>query len=120
MRTAVAFVVAIASAATIATVGRTAPADAGPNQAKLKLMATDPVAVRGLAFRPGERVSVLLRLSTDATWTQKTTASQTGVFNAVFSGARAGHCTGITVRATGRSGSTAVFHRIPLPACMVD
>jgi len=120
MRIAVSLIVAIASAATIATGGRTARADTTPSQAKLRLMATDPLAVRGLAFHPGERVSVVLRLSTDATWTQRTTASQAGVFNVVFSGARAGHCTGITVRATGRAGSAAVFHRIPLPACMID
>jgi hypothetical protein len=118
MRIALALTLAIAAAATAATVGRTAHTNTTPTTAKLKLMATDPIAVRGLAFRPGERVSLVLRLSTDETWTKNTTASQAGVFNAVFSAAGAGHCTGITIRATGRSGSKAVFHRIPLPMCI--
>jgi hypothetical protein len=118
MRIAVALTLAIATAATAAASGRTAHTT--PTTAKLKLTATNPIAVRGLAFRPGERVSLVLSLSTHATWTRVTTASQTGVFNAVFSAASAGHCTGITVVATGRSGSKAAFHRIPLPMCMPD
>jgi hypothetical protein len=76
-----------------------------------------PIAVRGLAFRPRERVSIVLRLTTDATWTQSTNASRNGVFSVVFSAAKLGHCTGFTVRATGRAGSRAMVHHIPLPAC---
>jgi len=118
MRIAVALILAIATTATAATAGRTAHTT--PTAPTLKLMATTPIAVRGLAFRSRERVTLVLRLSTGSTWTQNTTASRAGVFTAVFSAASAGHCTGITVRATGRAGSRAVFHKIPLPACMPD
>jgi len=112
---------AVAVAATAALVNRTADA-AGVRlvraPAQLKLTGMQPISVRGLAFRPAERVKVVLRTTTDATWTQSTTASRTGIFNVVFAAARAGHCTGFTVRATGLKGSTAVLRRIPLPACM--
>ena len=118
MRIAAIVILAIATAATAAVIGR--GAHAAPAVATLKLTGTVPVSLRGLAFKSRERVNLVLRLSTDSTWTQNTTASRTGVFNVVFSAASAGHCTAITVRATGRSGSRAVFHRIPLPMCMPE
>ena len=121
MRIVLAVILAVAVAATAALVNRTADA-AGVGlmraPAQLKLTGMQPIAVRGLAFRPSERVKLVLRTTTEAMWTQSTTASRAGVFNVVFEAARAGHCTGFTVRATGLKGSTAVLRRIPLPACM--
>jgi hypothetical protein len=115
MRTVLVVACALAVAGAGGTTGRSAKS---PPQ--LKLTGTVPIAIRGLAFRPAERVNVVLRMSTSATWTQKTTASRVGMFNVVFNAAKAGHCTGFTVQATGSKGSKAELHRVRLPACMPE
>lgn len=111
---------AIAVVTSVGLVDRSAHAagvDAVRAPAQLRLTGTQPISVRGLAFRPAERVNLVLRLTTNATWRQSTTASHTGAFDVAFTAAKVGHCTGFTVRATGLAGSTAVLRRVPLPAC---
>jgi hypothetical protein len=120
VRIVLALTLAVMFAATAGSVGRSARAAdqrASRAPAQLKLTGTQPISVRGVAFRSAERVTLFLRIPTIAMWTKSTTASQAGVFNVTFPAARAGHCTGFTLRATGARGSTATFHRIPLPAC---
>ena len=116
MRIILVVTIAVAIAAAAGLIGRSA--HAGVTSAQLRLTGTQPFSVRGVGFRKAERVSVVLRLATGTTWTQATTASRSsGAFNAVFTAAKVGHCTGFSVRATGRAGSTAVLRRVPLPAC---
>ena len=79
---------------------------------RLALAARTPtVVVHGTGFRPRERVTV-----TAGTVVTHARATRLGAFT-LDTGAMLSRCSGLVVRAVGNAGS-AVFLKLPLPACM--
>jgi hypothetical protein len=90
-----------------------APAAAAPGttHATLRLLATDPPALRGLGFKPHERVRVVVYAG--KTTVTRTTATLAGRFTVRITGLGANTCAGFSVIATGSMGSRASFKRAP-------
>jgi hypothetical protein len=84
---------------------------------RLAVVRADPVTVHGTAFRPHERVRVVLRRPDRAAATRRVRASDRGAFSASFAGVAVSRCGNFSVTATGSSGSRAAVPRRPLPAC---
>lgn len=88
------------------------PAAAAQRQrATLKLEALAPLAVKGRAFGPGERVA-LTATAPSAQKMLSVVAHRNGSFTAGF-GLRLGPCTAFTVRAVGLRGSRAILQVEP-------
>lgn len=103
MRTAVLLAVAAIAA------GTAAAATTGP---RLLLASTQPVAVRGVHFRPAERVVVTATVSGD-TARKTVTATAAGSFVVRFPTLTSGACASYFLHARGADGSTATLHFIP-------
>jgi hypothetical protein len=77
----------------------------------LGLVDTDPLTLRGLGFRPHERVAVRLSTVRRSVW--RAVASGGGAFTLRMPGAEdTASCTGFSATATGDEGSKAVFKRV--------
>jgi hypothetical protein len=75
-----------------------------------------PLTVRGLHFRPGERVTVTLLMRGPRTAVRRTAATATGGFRATFATVSVGDCDSFAVRAVGNLGSRASY-KPPRPVC---
>jgi|tagenome__1003787_1003787.scaffolds.fasta_scaffold20923269_2 hypothetical protein len=93
-------------------------ASAGEGSPRLTLAHADPFTVHGTAFRPHERVRVVVRAPGGPQRDRRVRAGAHGGFKAVFDDLRWGRCRGVSVTATGSRGSRATLRRPPLPACM--
>jgi hypothetical protein len=78
----------------------------------LRVRTYDPFVVRGLHFRPLERV----KLTLDGTWTRRARADGFGRFLAAFRGVAVDVCDGFVVKALGSAGSRASM-RTPAREC---
>jgi hypothetical protein len=85
--------------------------------AQLRLLALNPLTVAGSGFRSREPVRVTAT-SADRSQTVRLTVTPTGSFRVAFREIAPTRCGLLRVVAVGRSGSTAVLKRPPLPACM--
>jgi hypothetical protein len=81
----------------------------------LRLLSLHPVQVRGVHFRPSERVTVAL--VTTVTRVRHARAIGAGSFVVGFGDVPISHCSGFTIRAVGSQGSVAVY-KLPRPACL--
>jgi hypothetical protein len=99
------------AAAVIAAAGMSADVGTQAPPARLRLVDTDPVTVRGTAFKPYERVRVTVL--TDERLVRRATAGPGGVFTMRLPGVAINACTGFTVTVTGNEGSRATFKRAP-------
>ena len=95
-------------------VGVAATSCTGPPPA-LQLIAPAPLTVRGLHFRAGERVTLVIQSGTESS-RQVAMASDVGVFVVRLPDVRVDRCTGYTIRATGESGNVAIL-REPAHGC---
>ncbi len=84
------------------------------HNAKLRVVDLTPVTVRGLGFRPGERVRVVLY--TEGMHLRMVRASRRGAFVAKFA-VYADQCAAFNLRATGASRTVAVVAKKPPPQC---
>jgi hypothetical protein len=73
-----------------------------------------PLVVRGTAFRPFERVKLILSAEVATIRTLK--ASRTGTFSTRFPGVTVGRCGGFVLQALGSRGSRARLERLA-PDC---
>jgi len=80
-------------------------------RARLTVVDTTPFTVRGLGFKPAERVALLVTVK--SRWQRTVVASSTGSFRARFTGPTVTTCTGYFVRARGNRGSLAVLKVVP-------
>lgn len=82
--------------------------------ARLHLVSTAPVKVRGTGFRAAERV----RVTAISEWrrTKRVVATRTGRFTVSFGGVAYDRCNGLVVTAEGAQGSLARF-KLPQPLC---
>lgn len=112
--TAVAILVACAAAAVSGS-----PASAAAAPPSLHLVRTNPLIVRGRAFRDLERVRVSL-VSESIRIRRTVTASRSGTFTLSFGTVTFGPCIGFRIRAAGSGGSVAILKRLPLPGCMPE
>ena len=80
-------------------------------KAKVSMMSTAPVTVRGTSFHSRERVTVTVTAS--STRTKTVTANAHGVFTATFPHFAIGHCVGYEIRAKGNHGSLATLKLTP-------
>lgn len=80
---------------------------------QLAVFDTKPFAVRGLNFRVGERVRVVLR-SEGNVYTRNPTASSTGRFVARFASVSFDDCSPYVVSALGAKGSRAGKRYVPM------
>jgi hypothetical protein len=87
-------------------------ASAAPPTPRILLASTQPVAVRGVHFRPAERVFVTATLNGD-TGRKTVIATATGTFLVRFTALTAEGCTSYFLHARGSDGSTAALHFIP-------
>ncbi len=81
----------------------------------LRLLRLRPLEVQGLAFKPGERVTVVLR--TDVQRVRRVSADRAGRFAAEFLDVRVDRCSGFTVTAVGNRGSRAALRSRDLFEC---
>lgn len=81
----------------------------------LKLVDSDPVKLRGLAFKPAERVRVTVRLEGEH-YARTVRTSSSGTFVVAFSGTAADPCSGLEAFAAGSLGSRASF-KLPQRLC---
>jgi hypothetical protein len=87
----------------------------GPTQsARLRLVQTAPLTLRGAGFRPHERVRVVY--ATDRTWTVRTIADAAGGFTVRFRTVHFVPCELPRISAVGAQRSRAVLKLVP-PAC---
>jgi hypothetical protein len=98
--------VALATGATTAASPATRP--------KLQALDLQPLVVRGTAFRPYERVKLILSADVAAGKTLK--ASRTGRFTTRFRAVGIGRCEGFVLQALGSRGSRATLERLT-PGC---
>lgn len=82
--------------------------------ARLHLVDTAPVKVRGTRFVPGERVRVTAISMSKKT--KRVVAGRAGRFAVGFAGLAYDRCSGLLVTAVGSEGSLARF-RLPQPLC---
>jgi len=80
-------------------------------KAKVAVMSTAPVTVRGTSFHSHERVTVTVIAS--STRTKVVTANAHGAFTATFTHFAIGHCQGYEIRAKGNHGSLATLKLTP-------
>ena len=80
-------------------------------KAKVMVMSTAPVTVRGTSFHPRERVTVTVIAS--STRTKIVKANSRGAFTATFTRFAIGHCQGYEIRANGNHGSLATLKLTP-------
>jgi hypothetical protein len=107
--------VALAVALTIAT-GASAGTAAKP---ALQLVSSKPLIVRGANFKPQEHVRLTMRTGEDVAY-RRANASRQGMFRSDFGTVTFGRCGGFTIRAVGSMGSSVLFKKLPLPACMPE
>jgi len=88
----------------------TATASAATVQPSLQVRSFAPFSVRGIHFRPYERVTVTL----NQTRVEASIASRTGVVVVTFRQARADRCSGYTLRAVGSKGSRTTLRSHPM------
>ena len=86
----------------IAAVGA-ATAVAGTTRARVMVMATAPVTIRGTSFHARERVTVSVLSSSSRTKVVR--ANARGAFTATFTNFAIAHCVGYTITAKGNRGS---------------
>jgi hypothetical protein len=79
----------------------------------LRLLKTNPVAVKATGFHSRESVRVTVRAGQTLT-RSSTRADSHGRFTATVRGAVAPACVSLVVTATGTDGSRAVYRRMPL------
>lgn len=96
------------------SVGAAAPA-ARTYSPMLRVIDLTPVTVKGLRFKPGERVRVVL--SADGRHVRSVRATRNGSFVARFAAVYAELCTAFQLRATGSSGAVAFAVRKPPLQC---
>ena len=82
---------------------------------RLQALDLQPLVVRGTAFRPYERVKLIL--SADVATGKTLKASGTGRFVTRFRAVSVGRCEGFVLQALGSRGSRAKLERLT-PACM--
>jgi hypothetical protein len=90
---------------------------AGDSRPRLRLADADPPTVHATGFARAERVRLTLSGIPGGTRVRHRRASGSGTFSVTFRHAKAGHCSGFTVRARGDAGSRAMLRRMQLPAC---
>ncbi|MFL5968440.1 MAG: hypothetical protein ACJ74L_02490 [Gaiellaceae bacterium] len=100
---------AIATAASAATTAKPT----------LQLVSSKPLIVRGANFKPQEHVRLTMRTGEDVTY-RRANASRRGMFRSDFGTVTFGRCGGFTIRAVGSMGSSVLFKKLPLPACMPE
>jgi hypothetical protein len=84
-------------------------------KAKLRVMSSSPLKVKGTGFASGERV--LVRVRGKGTFMRKrATASRSGVWVLSFPGLVRERCSGLIVTAVGSQGSRAGM-KLPQPLC---
>ena len=110
---ALALLLAVVALAIVAA-GSPAPTRVSLSPA-LRLLSLHPVQVRGIHFRPGERVRTTL--STTVRRVRRARATGAGSFVVSFGDVPISHCSGFTIRAAGSRGSIAVY-KLPRPACL--
>jgi hypothetical protein len=81
----------------------------------LRLVDRDPFTVKGLNFKPRERVKVVLHA--DEVMSRRATANELGAFLVRFGEVSIGRCDAFSVRAFGSRGSRAAL-KLPQPACL--
>jgi hypothetical protein len=116
MRTRAIAVGAVVAAALAVLTGLALGSGTAAKHPRLRLAEPAPLEVRGLGFRPQERVRVVAGAG-HASVTRRARASRRGSFAVAFAFA-ASHCSGLSVVAIGNAGSRATLKRPPLPACM--
>lgn len=91
-----------------------APDSTSKRTARIHLVSTVPVKVRGTGFVAGERV----RVTAISEWrrVKRVVATRAGGFTAGFAGASYDRCNGLLVTAVGSEGSLARF-KLPQPLC---
>jgi hypothetical protein len=94
-----------------------APVSARLESATLTLVGRDPVVVRGVNFRPLERVTVTATAQGQSV-ERRVRAARSGGFTVRFD-LVASRCNGVGIRAVRPSGAVVVL-KLPLPACMPD
>jgi hypothetical protein len=83
----------------------TASASTASRTAYITITSRSPVVVRGMGFRPSERVTV--SISAKATYKKVVTASRLGGFRVTFRGKTVGPCQFYSAQARGNRGSIA-------------
>jgi hypothetical protein len=106
----------ISVAAAIVAIGVAAPAAPAASKAKLRLVTEQPLVVRGIEFRPAERV-VVTALTLTGPKRVVVLATATGRFGATFRLASQPCGRAFAVRAVGARGSRATL-RVPGTACV--
>src|SRR5213083_112951 len=91
------------------------PAASPAARPKLQALAIQPLVVRGTAFRPYERIKLLLSAEVSASRTLK--ACATGRFVTRFRAVSVGRCEGFVLQAFGSRGSRAKLERLT-PNCI--
>jgi hypothetical protein len=85
--------------------------------ALLTLQARDPVTIRGVGFRPAERVRISLAQRGAL---KVVRAGRGGSFLVVFPSGGTSRCDLVRIVALGGSGSRATLKVLPSPACLPD
>ena len=80
----------------------------------LRLESRAPLALHGLHFRSGERVTVVVRAARSTT--RSVLADDAGSFTVTFGRVPVSRCGGVAATATGSLGSSAAL-KLQLPAC---
>ena len=108
----------LAGLANTAAAGQAAPIRTDL-RATLRLVSAQPLVVTGRGFRAHERVRLSVTAGT-AAQTLYRTATLAGSFRATFIRLSIGRCDTVRAIAIGRSGTHAVFKRLPNPACIAQ
>lgn len=85
-------------------------------KAKLRLMSSAPLKVKGTGFVPGERVAVRVRGMQGGVRLKGTTASRSGAWVLSFPSITYERCSGLIVNAVGNQDSRAGI-KLPQPLC---
>jgi hypothetical protein len=81
----------------------------------LRLVDRHPLTVKGLGFKSGERVKVVLNAG--GAMSRRATANAAGSFVVSFGAVSIGRCDGFSVQAFGSRGSRTAL-KLPQPACL--
>jgi hypothetical protein len=110
-------IVTIAAIAALLAAGATAGAGDSAQRAALRLTSTNPITLRGVAFKPRERVTLTLQLrSTSNRRTRKLTAGRLGGFTTSFTTLLGVDRCEVMATAVGARGSRATF-KLPQAQC---
>jgi hypothetical protein len=99
--------------ALLCAVAATAPAAA--TKATVRIVKLSPLTIRGIGFKPAERVTVTL--SAGATGSARGIATAAGTVTVTIPKAKVTACTAYTLRAVGANGTKVTFKRTVAASC---